>query len=239
MWKTSRCSFLCRRCFWREILFVPNEAYLLLAIVVKEAREDYFKKQFQISSDPFARGHKQARWYVEELRGPVGAPATKLSYAYALYFSPYIQADIQYWDDTLTEEIDSIQAMVDDIPNIKSAMEKTAAIDRCMGKIRGANGTKRSFKMEIRLVQDVNQRRKYESRLNALSQMLKTLSADCKALESESARGELFVEAADEGGAGGGRPMADWTESRPGTTCCAKPPACKTRRRIHSPTPRP
>lgn len=104
-----------------------------------------------------------------------------------------LQSDIQYWDDTLTEEIDVIQTMLDRIPSVSSPMEKAAAIDRCKSRIRSAAGTKRSFKMEIRLVQDVNLRRKFESRLNSLDQQLKTLQADLKALESESQRGELFV----------------------------------------------
>jgi novel plant SNARE len=114
----------------------------------------------------------------------------------------FIQTDIQYWDDTLTEEIDVIQGLVEDIPKIPSGMEKTAAIERCKAKVRSAAGTKRSFKMEIRLVQDVGQRRKYEGRLAQLDQQLKTLQADCKAMESESARGELFVEADEQFAAG-------------------------------------
>jgi hypothetical protein len=85
--------------------------------------------------------------------------------------------------------------MVDSIPNISNRMEKTAKIEQCLAKIRTASGYKRSFKMEIRLVQDSNERRKYESRLTALGQMLKSLQADCKALESELVRGELFVQA--------------------------------------------
>lgn len=85
--------------------------------------------------------------------------------------------------------------MVDDIPKLSSAVEKAAALDKCRDKVRSAAGTKRSYKMEIRLVQDVAQRRKYEGRLTAFEQMLKTLNTDVKALESESNRGELFVQA--------------------------------------------
>jgi novel plant SNARE len=92
--------------------------------------------------------------------------------------------------------------MVDDIPKLSSPVEKAAAIERCKTKVRSAAGTKRSFKMEIRLVQDVSQRRKYEGRLAALDQMLKTLQTDVKALESETSRNELFIEA-DEQFAGG------------------------------------
>ena len=66
-------------------------------------------------------------------------------------------------------------------------------------KLRSANGTKRSFKMEIRLVQDVNLRGKYSKRLKKMEQQLRTLKADLKALQAEEDRGELFVA----GGAGG------------------------------------
>lgn len=124
-----------------------------------------------------------------------------LFYIY-LFLPAQQQADIQYWDDTLNEELEVIQSMVDDIPKLPAGLEKSAAIERCRAKVRSAGGTKRSFKMEIRLVQDVSQRRKYEGRLTALDQMLKALQADCKALEGETARGELFVEADEQFAAG-------------------------------------
>jgi novel plant SNARE len=92
--------------------------------------------------------------------------------------------------------------MVDDIPKLSSQVEKAAAIERCKSKVRSATGTKRSFKMEVRLVQDVAQRRKYEGRLAALDQMLKSLQTDVKALESESSRNELFIETNDKFGNG-------------------------------------
>jgi SNARE protein len=82
--------------------------------------------------------------------------------------------------------------MIDKISPITDAREKMAAVERAMSRIRSASGTKRSFKMEIRLVQDVNLRRKYESRLAALDSQLKTLQADIKALEAETHRGDLF-----------------------------------------------
>jgi SNARE protein len=112
--------------------------------------------------------------------------------------------DIQYWDDTLTEEIEAISDMVEKIPSMDNPAEKAEAIDRCLARIDSAAGTKRSFKMEIRLVQDVGQRRNYEARLQQLDQQLQTAQADCKALESETARGELFVEADTNGNGGEG-----------------------------------
>jgi hypothetical protein len=117
------------------------------------------------------------------------------------------QTDIQYWDDTLSEEIQVIQSHLDRLPGLADGMEKAAAIDKLKKKIRGAKGTKRSFKMEIRLVQDVNQRRKYESRLASLDQQLQALVADCKAIEAENKRGELFL-GGEDGGGGDGNGMS-------------------------------
>lgn len=68
-------------------------------------------------------------------------------------------------------------------------------------RLRGAAGTKRSFKMEIRLVQDINERRRLEGRLQKMDQELRTLKADLKALQADEHRGQLFVS----GGGGGGK----------------------------------
>jgi len=97
----------------------------------------------------------------------------------------------------LSEDIQAIQAMLDDIPN-KSGMSKQAALEKCKKRLRDATGTKRSFKMEIRLIQDMQLRREYDARLQRLDQQLKTLTQDCKALETENARGELFVQGGDD-----------------------------------------
>lgn len=114
-------------------------------------------------------------------------------------------ADIQYWEETLEGELEGIKELLDKIPDLRdSPMERAAALERTKARIRSAAGTKRSFKMETRLVQDVQLRRKFESRLNSLDQQLKTLTADTKALESETARGELFVEVDQDGFNGGG-----------------------------------
>jgi novel plant SNARE len=81
--------------------------------------------------------------------------------------------------------------------------EKTGIFERIEKHLRAAQGTKRSFKMETRLVADVNARRKYETRLQRLDQQLNTLQADCKALRQEHERGELFE---GQGGGGEGGP---------------------------------
>jgi phosphopantetheine adenylyltransferase len=63
--------------------------------------------------------------------------------------------------------------------------DKSGIVGHVEKRIQTANGTKRSFKMEIRLVSDVNTRRKYQSRLHELGERLKTLQEDCKALKEE------------------------------------------------------
>ncbi|CAB9516811.1 expressed unknown protein [Seminavis robusta] len=98
--------------------------------------------------------------------------------------------DIQYWDDTLTEECEEIQKLIDRVQSMGDG--KSAVFDKIEKHIRGAQGTKRSFKMETRLVADVADRRKMEARLQNLDQKLNALSADCKALRQEHERGELF-----------------------------------------------
>lgn len=88
--------------------------------------------------------------------------------------------------------------------------EKTAVFDRIEKRLRTAQGPKRSFKMETRLVADVNARRKYETRLQRLDQQMNTLAADCKALRQEHERGELFE---GQGGEGGGDNEEDATKA--------------------------
>jgi chromosome segregation ATPase len=93
--------------------------------------------------------------------------------------------------------------MIDKISNVSGANERMAALDRAKARLRSAAGTKRSFKMEIRLIQDVNSRRSYEQRLNALDQQLKALQADLKAIESEAQRSDIFMDRdVESGGAG-------------------------------------
>jgi len=109
------------------------------------------------------------------------------------------QNDIEYWDDMLTEQIAEIQQGLDRIPSISDPVEVAAALDEVEDSIKSAQGTKRSFKMETRLVQDVQQRRQLEGRLQNLDQQLRTLKADLVALKADQERGQLFVSAGGNG----------------------------------------
>jgi len=113
-------------------------------------------------------------------------------------------ADIQYWEDTLVEEVEHIRNILDGIQSLSDPVERATALEETDDTLRSATGTKRSFKMEIRLVQDVNLRSKYSKRLKKLEQELRTLKADLKALQAEEHRGELFIAGGASGPDGNG-----------------------------------
>lgn len=127
------------------------------------------------------------------------------------------QTDIQYWEDTLTEEISSIQQLLDGIPSLHDPLERASALEQAEDRLRGAQGTKRSFKMETRLVQDVKERRRLEQRLQKMEQELRTLQADLRALQAEENRGELFVS-----GGGGSGPDGDQDPTKAGSNMLAE-----------------
>lgn len=107
-------------------------------------------------------------------------------------------ADIQYWEDSLVDEMDQIRSLLDSVQSLSDPIERATALEEADDKMRSATGMKRSFKMEIRLIQDQNLRSKYNKRFKKLDQEIRTLKADLKALQAEENRGELFV------GTGGG-----------------------------------
>merc|ERR1712157_311985 len=112
-------------------------------------------------------------------------------------------ADIQYWKDSLVEEVEHIRSILDGVQSLSDPIERASALEEADSTLRSATGTKRSFKMEIRLVQDQDLRNKYTKKLKKLENELRTLKADLKALQAEEQRGELFV-AGVTGGDGNG-----------------------------------
>lgn len=97
-------------------------------------------------------------------------------------------------------------------------MERASQLEHAEERLRSAKGTQRSFKMEIRLVQDIKERRRLEQRHKKLEQDLRTLQADLRALQAEEQRGELFVS----GGGGGGRLDGDQDPTKTGNRMLAE-----------------
>ncbi|KAL7461183.1 hypothetical protein ACHAXS_001605 [Conticribra weissflogii] len=119
----------------------------------------------------------------------------------------HIKADLQYWDDTLTDEVQSIRQLINSAEGL-SGPEKASTLDKAEKKIRAAQGTKKSYKMETRLVSDPMQRREYEVKLSELSDELASCSNDLKALKGGAQRGELFSGARGDGGGDYGDTMS-------------------------------
>lgn len=105
-------------------------------------------------------------------------------------------ADIQYWNDTLSDEIETVQDLLNSVAQSSphnDPLERSHRLEQADKKLRGAQGTKRSFKMECRLVTDPNERRRYEGQLARHEKTLASLQAELAASKAEGRRGELFV----------------------------------------------
>jgi len=100
--------------------------------------------------------------------------------------------DIQYWQDTLTSEIESIRSILASVPHISDDLERQGALDQAEKKLNSALGNKRSFKMEVRIL-DQNTRQTYEAELANHEQNLSQLTDDLRAFRSETSRNQLFV----------------------------------------------
>lgn len=99
----------------------------------------------------------------------------------------------------MAEAVAHLRSILDGVQSLSDPVERASALEEADAALQDATGKKRSFKMEIRLVQDQDLRSKYTKRLKKYENELRTLKADLKALQSEANRGELFVS----GGASG------------------------------------
>mmetsp|Transcript_4106 Transcript_4106/g.6867 ORF Transcript_4106/g.6867 Transcript_4106/m.6867 type:complete len:266 (+) Transcript_4106:110-907(+) len=101
-------------------------------------------------------------------------------------------ADVQYWDDILTSEIDEIHQLMDEIPSMTDHDDKASAIGQAESKLKSASKTKKTLKMETRLVTETQTRKTYESRLTRLGEDLSHLKADLSALKQDFQRESLM-----------------------------------------------
>lgn len=100
--------------------------------------------------------------------------------------------DIQYWQDQLTSEIEAIRSILLSVPHTDDDLERKSVIDQAEKRLKSAAGSKRSFKMEIRIL-DPSARKTYEGELMNHEQNLAELTADLKAFRAENSRNQLFV----------------------------------------------
>jgi len=101
-------------------------------------------------------------------------------------------ADVQYWDDTLNDEVETIRKLLQSADGLAD-QDKASRLTNAEKKIRAAQGTKKSYKVETRLVADPRQRSLYENKLARLSEDLASCANDLQALKEGMQRGNLFV----------------------------------------------
>lgn len=102
-------------------------------------------------------------------------------------------ADIQYWKDAIVGEIETVRNLVQVAQNTSDDLERSASLEKAEKGLRSTKSNTRSFKMEIRLVFDHNERSKYERELTNFEQSISQLTAEIKNLRSGGARSQLFM----------------------------------------------
>lgn len=107
--------------------------------------------------------------------------------------------DVQYWQDTLTSEIESIRSILLSVSKTSNDLERKGAIDQAEKKLKSAAGSKRSFEMEVRIL-DQSARQAYGVELAKHDQNLAELRDELKVLRAENSRNQLFVGANMEDG---------------------------------------
>lgn len=113
-------------------------------------------------------------------------------------------ADVEYWEETLTEEIEDLATIVRLAKNKNTgSSEQKTKIDEAERKLRDANGTKRSYKLELRLVSDAGQRKAYEKQLLAHDKMLMKEAEAIKELKAACEKESLLDGANIEAGLDG------------------------------------
>lgn len=92
----------------------------------------------------------------------------------------------------MVDELETIRSLVGEASDASVSSRKASLLEQAEKKIRMANGTKRSFKMECRLVSDPNAKRQYEQQLAQHEQDLQSLKREISTLKSDNNKQELF-----------------------------------------------
>merc|ERR1712060_797480 len=108
---------------------------------------------------------------------------------------------IQYWEDTLNDEISAIKSLLNNLPS--NDFDKTSALKKIDGKLRGAKSVKKSFKMECRLVADATAKKEFEDSLARYDEEISQIKSDLRALQEEQRRNEVFAGSAEQAEQGG------------------------------------
>lgn len=116
-----------------------------------------------------------------------------------LFIVQTTQADVQYWKDSIINEIDATRALISSIPNRQDRLERRKIIEQADKNIRNAKANCRSFKAEIRIIADPGESSRYRNELANFEKTLSKLNGDLQSYKSEESRSQLFLNANSSG----------------------------------------
>lgn len=100
-------------------------------------------------------------------------------------------ADVYYWEDTLLAEIDEVRNLLRSASS-QDGRELAQMLEQIEKKVRSAQGTKRSYKMELRLMADPESKKMFEDKLLVHEQSVSALADELKTMKEDQNRSELF-----------------------------------------------
>lgn len=101
--------------------------------------------------------------------------------------------DIYYWKDTINTDIENVRSIVDRASSISDPLERSAALDNADKKLRTVKSNTRSFKAEIRLLSNADDRTRHKKELSHYEETTAQLTAELRNSRSEGSRQQLFL----------------------------------------------
>lgn len=112
----------------------------------------------------------------------------------------YDMADIYYWRDSIQSDIDVVRSIIRSAPSVTDDLQRTAALDQADKKLRDIKNNARTFKAEIRLLPDPDERNRYKDELSRYEEVVTELTTELKGLRADRNRQQLFLGAQGDSG---------------------------------------
>lgn len=102
-------------------------------------------------------------------------------------------ADIYYWRDSIQSDIEVVRSIIQSAPTYTDELQRTSALDEADKKLRNIKSNTRSFKAEIRLLPNPDERNRYKNDLSRYEEVIAQVTTELKGLRSEGNRQKLFL----------------------------------------------
>eukprot|EP00816_Leptocylindrus_hargravesii_P007176 CAMPEP_0196824980 /NCGR_PEP_ID=MMETSP1362-20130617/92795_1 /TAXON_ID=163516 /ORGANISM="Leptocylindrus danicus, Strain CCMP1856" /LENGTH=256 /DNA_ID=CAMNT_0042205343 /DNA_START=130 /DNA_END=900 /DNA_ORIENTATION=- len=106
--------------------------------------------------------------------------------------------EVEYWDEKFQQDIDDLQNLVHKALKTKAGSQQQQTLDEADRKLREANGTKRSYKFDLRLISNSTQRKSYEKQLKEHDAKFQSLVEQLQSFKSDAQK-ESLLQGADTG----------------------------------------